>query len=151
VHIPMTVVAKQLIVDIQTNHLVIQVKGQPPIIDGDFYEKINVEASTWFLDQERGKPTKTLTLLLQKTGKMLGWWPHVITTDPKINTQAIQPENSQLSDLDADTRSTVEKMMYDQRQKQLGLPTSEDAKKQEALKKFMAMHPEMDFSKAKIN
>eukprot|EP00930_Biecheleria_cincta_P055885 TRINITY_DN42136_c0_g1_i1.p1 TRINITY_DN42136_c0_g1~~TRINITY_DN42136_c0_g1_i1.p1 ORF type:complete len:333 (+),score=109.26 TRINITY_DN42136_c0_g1_i1:143-1141(+) len=145
VPVPPGTKAKQVVCDIGLEKLKVGIKGQELILDSKLHSKVKPDDSMWTLVDN-----KIVQITMEKHDNMK-WWNCVCEGDATIDTKKIVPENSKLSDLDGETRQTVEKMMYDQRQKQLGLPTSDQEKQHELLAKFKAAHPEMDFSKAKIN
>lgn len=148
VYIPETAKAKDIDCTYTATKCKIALKGKEPILQGEFCEKIKTEDTLWTIETVDGK--KILQLTIDKFDKMK-WWDCPIKGEPKINTKKIDPENSKLSDLDGETRQTVEKMMFDQQQKMKGLPTSDEQEKKNKLKAFMDAHPEMDFSKAKFS
>ncbi|CAN6709362.1 unnamed protein product [Malus baccata var. baccata] len=145
VHVPPGTKSSFVVCEIKKNHLKVGLKGQPPIIDGELLQSIKPDDCYWSIEDQRA-----VSILLTKHNQM-EWWKCLVKGDPEIDTHKVEPEPSKLSELDSEMRRTVEKMMFDQRQKQLGLPTSEEIEKEEMLKKFMSEHPEMDFSRAKRN
>jgi hypothetical protein len=148
VPVPDNTRGKDLNVVIARNHLKVGLKAQPKntwIVNSDLTKTIICDDSFWTVEDGN-----RLVINLQKLNRM-EWWDGVCQDDPKIDVKKIQPENSNLSDLDGETRTTVEKMMYDQRQKAMGLPTSEEESKLEALERFKKSHPELDFSNAKFS
>lgn len=168
--VPGNLKGRDLAIDIKRTSISAGVKGQEPIIkvsltlpmsptsilrmtgtdtvQGDLPHPIQVDESTWTLTSAPDG-TKTVEIHLDKVNKM-EWWAHVVTTAPKIDVTRITPDESKLSDLDGDTRGMVEKMLWDQRLKEMGKPSIEEQKQQEMLAKFAAQHPELDLSQAKI-
>lgn len=133
-------------VNINRSHLKVLLKSkQTVVVDADLTKPIICDDSFWTIEDGN-----RLVVNLQKLNQM-EWWESVCKGDPIIKVRHIRPENSSISDLDGETRKTVEKMMFDQRQKALGLPTSDEQTKLDALEMFKKQHPEMDFSNAKIS
>ena len=147
VPLPENTRGRDLHVTIAKKHLKVGLRSQPGtwIINAPLTKPVICDDSFWTVEDGN-----RLAMSLQKVNQM-EWWEGVCEGDPTIDVKTIQPENSQLSDLDGETRQTVEKMMFDQRQKAMGLPTSDEQKKFEMLEKFKKQHPEMDFSNAKIS
>ena len=135
---------KDVAITMAKRKLAVAMRDGTELFSGKLQHDINVDESTWTIDAQ-----KELIFHLEKIKQE--WWSTIIEGHSTIDTTKIQPENSNLSDLDGETRAMVEKMMFDQRQKEMGKPTSDDLKKADMLKKFQAQHPEMDFSNAKIS
>jgi len=143
--VPSNVKGRMLKVDVEKKRIYVGIKGQKPIIDGEL--DAEVVESMWTLETE--KENKVICINMDKRQGMC-WWKRIVKGDVGIQTKKVQPENSKLSDLDGDTRKQVEQMMFDQRQRERGLPTSKEQAQRDKLANFMEMHPEMDFSKAKF-
>ncbi|RKP14027.1 HSP20-like chaperone [Piptocephalis cylindrospora] len=145
ISLPVGTRAKMLKVSITTTSIRVQVPGQDePVLEGKLTHSVQEEECTWTVEDQ-----KLLFIHLEKSDRQQ-WWKSVVQGAPEIDTSKLAPENSRLEDLDGETRGMVEKMMFDQRQKAQGQPSSDELKKMEALKKFQDAHPEMDFSKTKM-
>ncbi|CAK7329211.1 unnamed protein product [Dovyalis caffra] len=144
VPVPQGAGSKLVLCDIKKNYVKVRLKSQPLVIDRELFQSVKVDDSFWSLEDKT-----TITLPLTKNNGS-DWWKSLLKGGPDIDTQKAEPEASKLSDLDSETRASVEKMMFEQRQKQLGLPTSEEIEKQKLLKQFMAQHPDTNFSQGKI-
>jgi len=139
---------KEIKINYETKKLQVIVRGQT-IIDGEFPHQINADTFMWVLEET--KDGKIINITFDKLERQK-WWDQAIKGDGlAIDCTKISPEPSKLSDLDGEMRGEVEKMMFDNRQKEMGLPVSDDLQKYEMMKKFMEKHPEMDFSQVGNN
>jgi hypothetical protein len=139
--------ANQIKVDYDSRHLTVKVKGEV-LFGGELFAPINADSFMWTFDEIKGK--KVINITFEKIHKMQ-WWDHVIKGDELLSLTKINPEPTKLSDIDPSMRPEIEKMMLENSMKMQGKPFHKDPKTNDMLQQFMKQHPEMDFSKAKIN
>lgn len=105
IKLPVGIKGKDLLVEIKKDRIKVTItKDNNVLMEGQLEKEIDSSNSTWSLASGR------LELDLEKVNKM-EWWSCVLKGDPGIDTKRIEPESSSLSDLDLETRATVEKMM----------------------------------------
>ncbi|CAL1542829.1 unnamed protein product [Lymnaea stagnalis] len=122
---------KQVKVDIKKKHITVKKQEDDgswtDLVNNELTWEINSEESVWTLS-----PGEFVHINLEK--KQERWWENVFVDEPKINTRKIDCSRP-MTDLDDEAQAKIEEMMYNQRQKQLGLPQSHESKTQEMLRK----------------
>lgn len=88
--------------------------------------KIKTDESMWSL-----LPGDHIHIYLEKTSER--WWENLLVSEEKIELANMNPEKP-MEDLDQESQSKLKQMMFDEHQKKLGLPTSDESKTSELLK-----------------
>ncbi|XP_048758289.2 nudC domain-containing protein 3-like [Ostrea edulis] len=96
------------------------------IVNGDLPWEINKEESMWTL-----VPKEHVHINLEKREER--WWEAVLTTEEKISVRKIDASRP-MTDLDDEAQAKIEEMMYNEQQKRMGKPTSQEQKVQHILR-----------------
>ncbi|KAK3758560.1 hypothetical protein RRG08_051000 [Elysia crispata] len=131
VKVPKSIVrGKQVKVDIGKKKISVscqQGTSFSELVNGELEWEVKAEDSMWTLS-----PGEFVHINLEK--KQERWWERVFIGESGINTRKIDCSRP-MTDLDDEAQAKIEEMMFNQRQKQLGLPQSHEVKTHEMLRK----------------
>jgi hypothetical protein len=120
--------SKDLDVTLENKHVKIVHKAtKKTLLEGEFYDSIKVEDSTWSIEEGL-----RLILNLEKATENI--WKIVIKGDPEIDATKVDNTKS-LDDFDPETQGALRKIVYEQNRKAQGLPTTEEEKQMEMIRK----------------
>jgi len=123
--------AKDISVDIKQfpeSRLKVTVNGSVHI-DSKLTRNIVAEDSTWTFDAKQ----HLLSINLAKNGN--AWWEAILPDETPIDVQKDVKAERPMEDLPDDELAVIQKLQYDQHQKRLGKPTSDEQKVHDQLKK----------------
>ena len=102
----------------------------PPLLAGEFCEKIKPEDSFWSVEEK-----KFLNLNLEKAYEAI--WKNVLIGDPEIDTTKVD-NSKRIDEFDTETQGHLQKVMYEQERKRRGLPTTEEEEQQKLMEQVLA-------------
>lgn len=132
IDVPHDVRTKEIDLELHSARMILKVKGEL-VLEGTFDGTVNTEDSFWTLAEYEGNGTdRTVDLLLTKRKQT--WWKSVLQGDDEIDCTKVD-STRRIGDYDASTQGTIRKLMHDQKQRRLGLPTSEEEQMNDILEK----------------
>ncbi|CAD6579015.1 MAG: hypothetical protein TREMPRED_002338 [Tremellales sp. Tagirdzhanova-0007] len=145
---------KDCIVVLERKRLKVQLKSSPePILSGELFNDISKDDSSWTVQDA------IMTIELDKVSRrtypltsMVASRAHSSSEDRHYQNPArkLEAVGSRRRDPRDGREDDAGIKKFDNQQKAMGKPTSEEMKKVEMLDNFKKMHPEMDFSNAKM-
>ncbi|KAL5018936.1 hypothetical protein ScPMuIL_004658 [Solemya velum] len=101
-------------------------EGWEQVVSGDLCWEIHKEDCIWSL-----VPGEHVHINFEKVEER--WWEAFFVSEPKINVRKIDASRP-MTDLDDEAQTKIEEMMYNDRQKKMGLPQSHEKKVHDVLK-----------------
>jgi hypothetical protein len=105
---------KDIIVELNPTKILVGIRGSEPFFNGELFSVIKTDNCTWLINSD---DKRELVVELDKK-KFDEWWPCVMKGDPEIDLSLVRPPNANMSDLDQETRATINKMMFEQQEKE---------------------------------
>ncbi|KAG5186928.1 nuclear migration protein nudC-like protein [Tribonema minus] len=130
VDVPKGTRGRDMVCDIGTRSLSCKLKGaggQQASKEIPF-TALAARRSLWNLDSDDG----VLVVTLEKVAKT--WWACALEGHPEIDTSKVD-STCKVGDYDEDTQAAIRKIMFDQKQKRMGLPTSDELTASDLLEK----------------
>lgn len=131
VKVPPTVTTKHLIVNISTQNISVKLKNENLIIlEGLLCQKCKHTDAIWSFDKGR------LEIHLEKAYEM--WWDCFLQSEPKLDIAKLDCSRP-FEDLSEEAQAKIQELTWNQERKRLGLPTSDEIKMHDKLKKAWDM------------
>ncbi|KAI4455801.1 nuclear movement protein nudc [Holotrichia oblita] len=131
VKVPPTVTTKNLMVNISMQQISVKLKNENSIIlEGLLCQKCKHTDAIWSFD--KGK----LEIHLEKAYEM--WWDCFLQSEPKLDVAKLDCSRP-FEDLSDEAQAKIQELTWNQERKRLGLPTSDEIKMHDKLKKAWNM------------